>query len=46
MAEADDGLYKKEYKKVVAQIKFIPYYAFANRGECDMLVWVNAFERF
>ncbi len=22
-------------------VKFIPYYAFANRGECDMLVWVR-----
>jgi DUF1680 family protein len=24
-----------------ATIKFIPYYAFANRGESDMLVWLN-----
>ena len=25
----------------VAQGKWIPYYAFANRGDSDMLVWVN-----
>ena len=24
-----------------AKLKFIPYYAFANRGETDMAVWVN-----
>ena len=23
------------------RLKFIPYYAFANRGESDMLVWVR-----
>lgn len=24
-----------------AELKFIPYYAFANRGESEMIVWVN-----
>ena len=23
------------------RLRFIPYYAFANRGETDMLVWVR-----
>ena len=29
-------------KKVDATLKMIPYNSFANRGESDMLVWVNA----
>ncbi len=29
----------EEYEKI--GIKFIPYYAFANRDESDMLVWLN-----
>ena len=28
-----DNAYEK------ARVRFIPYYAFANRGKCDMLVW-------
>ena len=27
-----------EYDEV--DLKFIPYYAFANRGVCEMLIWV------
>lgn len=37
-----DGLYSLEapsFEKSV--LRFIPYYAFANRGETDMLVWVR-----
>lgn len=37
-----DGLYRKinrEYEK--CRIKMIPYYGFANRGECNMSVWLN-----
>ena len=30
---------KKEQEEVT--LKFIPYYAFANRGDSDMLVWVR-----
>jgi len=26
---------------VPADVKLIPYHAFANRGETDMLVWMN-----
>lgn len=36
------GLYtkqKEEYEKV--KVKLIPYYAFANRGESNMLVWLS-----
>ena len=32
-----EGLVEYEPTKV----KMIPYYAFANRGECEMLVWHN-----
>ncbi len=32
---------KGDYRPV--KIKFIPYYAFANRGETDMAVWVHKF---
>ena len=27
--------------RVPVKLRFIPYYAFANRGACDMLVWVD-----
>ena len=38
----DDKLYKKASEKdKEIDIKFIPYYAFANRGEDDMAVWVK-----
>lgn len=30
-----------ELKYEVTEAKFIPYYAFANRGQSDMLVWVR-----
>jgi DUF1680 family protein len=29
----------KQVEEIV--LKFIPYYAFANRGDNDMLVWVR-----
>lgn len=35
-------LYKTEYERMCVELKFIPYYAFANREESDMLVWVNS----
>ncbi len=31
----------EESKKEKIKVKFIPYYAFANRGEGDILVWVR-----
>ena len=31
--------YKADFEK--CPIKFIPYFAFANRGDCEMKVWVN-----
>ena len=34
-AEESDSNYEK------AEIKLIPYACFANRGESDMLVWMN-----
>ncbi len=41
--KADDRLYynctETEFETITA--KFIPYYAFANRGQSDMLVWVR-----
>ena len=41
------GLYlpykKPKYEKV--SLKFIPYYAWANRGENEMTVWVKAYEK-
>ena len=37
----NDGLYFEATDECVeATLKFIPYYAYANRGETDMLVWV------
>jgi hypothetical protein len=39
----DDRLYfaADEGKKIAKRLKFIPYFAFANRGSSDMLVWVR-----
>lgn len=38
----DAKLYSsKPPKKEVAALKLIPYNCFANRGECDMLVWLH-----
>ena len=42
--ETDDGapLYSVMQRKLLpCEATFIPYYAFANRGESEMLVWVN-----
>lgn len=41
--KADDRLYfaADEQKKMSVKAEFIPYFAFANRGESDMLVWVR-----
>ena len=37
------SLYSSEddYKDIPVRIKLIPYFAFANRGESDMTVWLN-----
>ena len=36
------GLYRKyAAPKDIAEVEFIPYYAFANNGEREMLVWFN-----
>ncbi len=34
-------LYADTYKKEEVTLTFIPYFAFANRKESDMLVWIN-----
>ena len=35
-------LYKRfTTKKIAAELTFIPYYTFANRGETDMRVWID-----
>ena len=37
-----DGLYNNEpTESPETRIHLIPYYAFANRGESDMQVWLN-----
>ena len=39
-----DSLYhpvKGDYRP--AKLRYIPYYAFANRGESDMTVWLTKF---
>lgn len=33
--------YSSTYRLKKCPLKLIPYYAFANRGETDMLVWIN-----
>lgn len=40
MFEALYRPYKKELEKT--ELKFIPYFAFANRGACEMVVWIQA----
>ncbi len=37
----DAPLYADTYKTEKVSLKFIPYFAFANREESDMLVWIN-----
>ncbi len=37
----ENELYASEPTLKETRLKFIPYYAFANREECDMLVWVG-----
>ncbi len=41
--EYSDSLYSSEedYKDIPVRIKLIPYFAFANRGETDMTVWLR-----
>ena len=41
--ECQSALYGDEFdcEKKERRIKLIPYYAFANRGESDMAVWLN-----
>lgn len=41
-AEAMDALYGFERKYQPAELRMIPYFAFANRGETDMTVWLIA----
>lgn len=42
IAKSDYGLYRKYHvDEDTCEVKFIPYYAFANRGEQEMLVWFN-----
>jgi DUF1680 family protein len=36
------GLYSDEVTEVPFTAKFIPYFAFANRGETDMRIWVES----
>lgn len=41
-AETDELYYAaEEQKEKEVKLKFIPYYAFANRGKSDMLVWIR-----
>lgn len=35
-------LYTPVSSRIPVEVRFIPYYAFANRGESEMAVWVNA----
>ena len=38
-----EGLYRRATtEKIPVQLRFKPYWTFANREECDMLVWVRA----
>ncbi len=38
--ETDALYYEANDNKKAIPLKFIPYFAFANRGESDMIVWV------
>lgn len=40
-AYAADSLYAPAYPDEKTEITLIPYYAFANRGESEMIVWLN-----
>lgn len=40
--ECDDLYFDAEENKEEISIKLIPYFAYANRGETDMLVWISA----
>jgi DUF1680 family protein len=33
----------EQTKRIPTKLKMIPYYAFANRGETDMLVWFKEY---
>ncbi len=39
--ESDELYYDAQETYEETQIKLIPYFAYANRGETDMLVWIN-----
>ena len=41
-APAGSALYQERFDTEKVDLEFIPYYAFANCGESDMLVWVNS----
>lgn len=36
-----DALYAPATQDIKSEITLIPYYAFANRGESEMIVWIN-----
>lgn len=38
----DDRLYADSFETRETELKFIPYFAFANREESDMLVWIKS----
>ena len=38
---SDNNLYSFESKKEEIEATLIPYFAFANREECEMTVWLN-----
>lgn len=43
MEKEFDGLYRKALReKHSVALRFRPYYTFANRGECNMLVWIDS----
>lgn len=41
VSDKENSLYARAYPRRKQRVKFIPYFAFANREESDMLVWVN-----
>lgn len=38
---SEPSLYAPAYPDIKTKITLIPYYAFANRGESEMIVWIN-----
>lgn len=40
-AESDELYFDAQENQTEISIKLIPYFAYANRGETDMLVWIN-----